>query len=304
MSISKIKITKNGPEFSRIIYGAWRLTDRVEETSVSKVREKIDACLEVGMTTFDHADIYGDYRCEEVFGKALKENQGLRDNMQLISKCGIKLISPGRPDHKVKHYDTSSRHITASVDRSLANLNTEYLDMLLIHRPNPLMDLEDTAKGLDEVVKAGKVKTIGVSNFTTWQFEQLNAATTAPLITNQLELSVLELKALHDGTIGQCQSLQVSPMAWSPLGGGRLFSGADEGVARLQTVLGKIADEFDTTIDQVALAWILHHPAKILPIVGTNNIDRIRKSADAERVKISDEQWHEIWEASAGREVP
>jgi predicted oxidoreductase len=304
MSISRIKIAKEGPELSRVVYGAWRLTDRVEETSTTKVREKIDACLEVGMTTIDHADIYGDYRCEEVFGKALKENPSLRDDMELITKCGIKLISPGRPEHKVKHYDTSSAHIMSSVDRSLKNLETDYVDLLLIHRPDPLMDYQDTAKALEEVVKAGKVKSVGVSNFTTWQFEQLSKSLSIPLVTNQVEMSVLNMNALHDGTIGQCQVEGASPMAWSPLGGGRLFTGDDEQAKRVQTVLGKIADAQNSTIDQVALAWILRHPAKILPIIGTNNIERIKKSADSERIEISTEQWHEIWEASAGSEVP
>lgn len=304
MTISRIKIAQEGPEFSRLVYGAWRLTDRAEETTTTKVREKIDACLEVGMSTFDHADIYGDYRCEEVFGKALKEDPSLRSKIELISKCGIKLISPGRPKHKVKHYDTSSSHIVSSVDTSLKNLNTEYLDLLLIHRPDPFMDFHDTAKGLTEVVKSGKVKYVGVSNFTDWQFSRLSDVLDIPLVTNQVEMSVLNMSALHDGSIAQCQTKGVSPMAWSPLGGGRLFTGDDEQAKRVQTVLGRIADREGSSIDQVALAWILKHPAKVLPIIGTNNIDRIKKSAVSERISMSVEEWHEIWEASAGNEVP
>lgn len=304
MTISRIKIAKEGPEFSRVVYGAWRLADKSEETTTAKVREKIDACLEVGMTTIDHADIYGDYRCEEVFGKALAEDSSLRSKIELVSKCGIKLISPGRPEHKVKHYDTSSKHIISSVERSLTNLNTDHLDLLLIHRPDPLMDYEDTAKGLENIVKSGKVKHVGVSNFTTWQFEQLSKMLSIPLVTNQVEMSVLNMNALHDGTVGQCQVNGVSPMAWSPLGGGRLFTGDDEQAHRLQTVMGRIADEQGSSIDQVALAWILRHPAKILPIIGTNNVERIKRSSECERLSLSTEQWHEIWEASAGQEVP
>lgn len=304
MSISRVKLSIEGPEFSRLVYGAWRLGDRPDETSNAKVKEKIDACLEAGMTTFDHADIYGDYRCEEIFGKVLKEDPSLRNKMEIVSKCGIKLISPGRPEHRVKHYDTSSNHIISSVETSLKNLGTDHLDLLLIHRPDPLMDYQDTAKGLEQVVKSGKVKYVGVSNFTAWQFEQLSKVSTVPLVTNQVELSVLNMNALHDGSIGLCQVNEVKPMAWSPLGGGRLFTGSDEQAKRVQTVLGRIADEQSSTIDSVALAWILRHPAQILPIVGTNNVERIRKAGASEKISLSTEQWHEIWEASAGTEVP
>ena len=228
MTTSRITVSKNGPEFSRLVYGAWRLADNPEQTSVLKVREKIDACLESGITTFDHADIYGDHRCEEIFGRALKAESSLRDKLELVSKCGIKIVSPSQTRNKVKHYDTSSAYIVESVEKSLKYLSTDYLDLLLIHRPSPLMDYADTAKGLEQVVKSGKVKHVGVSNFTTWQFDQLAAVTAVPLVTNQLEISVLEMSALHDGTVGQCQVNGLAPMAWSPLGGGSLFRGDDD----------------------------------------------------------------------------
>ena len=295
----------NLPKFSEVIYGVWRLADRPEENSAEKALSKISACLELGMTTFDHADIYGDYTCEDLFGRAVELGKIPRDAYQIITKCGIKLISPNRPEHKIKSYDTSSKHIENSVNTSLKNLKTDYLDVLLIHRPNPMIDLAETAEGLEKVVRSGKVRAVGVSNFEKWQFEQLQESLSIPLVTNQIECSVINLDPFHDGILGQCQLNGIRPMAWSPLGGGSLFN--DDKYSELRSTLQEIGNSFGTesfTIDQVALAFLLNHPSKILPIIGTNNISRIKAAATATTINLTEEQMHAIWSASKGIEVP
>ena len=302
--MKRIKMNKEGLELSQICYGAWRITDNGEDHSINAVHKKIETCFEMGITSFDHADIYGDYACEKVFGDVLREMPKLRDRMELISKCGIKLISDARPDHSIKSYDTSEKHIRFSVENSLKNLATDYLDLLLIHRPSPFMDFESTARALDLLVKEGKVKNLGVSNFTTWQFDTLNSFLENKLTTNQLEASVLHLDGFHDGSIAQCQKNSIVPMAWSPLGGGKLFSKNDERSVRVMNVLTKLGRQRDLTPAAVAFSFLLSHPSNIIPIIGTNKLDRIKELAAASSYKMDEETWHEIWTASMGVEVP
>jgi predicted oxidoreductase len=225
--------------------------------------------------------------------------------MQLVTKCGIKLVSERRPAHGLKHYDTSRAHIVASVENSLRALHTDRLDLLLIHRPDPLLDADEVARAFAELRQAGKVLHFGVSNFTPGQFELLASRLEFPLVTNQVELSVMHLDALHDGTADQCQRLGIAPMAWSPLGGGRLFRADGEQAVRVRRALETVGEALGgATADQVALAWILRHPARFLPILGTGRLDRIRRAAEAEGLALSREQWFTIWTASAGHEVP
>ena len=287
---------------SRLIYGVWRLGDDAD-TSTSHVRTKIDACLEQGMTSFDHADIYGDYSCEELFGRALAEAPELRDQMQLITTCDIMLLSDKYPDRRVKYYDTSPEHITFSVDESLRYLHTDHLDMLLLHRPDPMMDAEVTGRELDRLIDSGRVKAVGVSNFKPWDWDLLQSQMHNQLTTNQIEMSVLTHDTFLDGTLAQQQRLGCKPMAWSPLAGGRLF-GDDADAQRVKPILERIAGENDCGIDHVAIAWLLAHPAGILPIVGTNNLERIKDAHKALDVSIDRETWYELWTAAAGQEVP
>lgn len=302
--MKKIQLSKNGPSLSQIVYGVWRLGDNPEQRNLGEVMKKIDSALESGMTTFDHADIYGNYGCEELFGMALKESPKLRDEMELVTKAGIKLISDQRPSHKIKSYDTSPAHLTSSLEQSLKNLNTDHVDLFLIHRPDPLMDVDATAAALDKLVTSGKTKHVGVSNFTPSQISSLNSRLENKLVTNQIELSCLHMDPLHDGTIDQAVELNMAPMAWSPLGGGQLFTGKDEQSIRVSKTLEKLGGLYKADTAQMALAWLLSHPAKILPIIGTNNCDRIRSMAKACEIQLKREHWFEIWEASAGQEVP
>jgi len=300
--IPTIAFHKKLSPFSALVYGAWRMADG-RDTSAPTALKKIKLCLDLGITTFDHADIYGDYRCEALFGEALKLDPGLKHKMQIVSKCGIKLISSQYPARSVKHYDTSAAHIRYSVDNSLQRLGVERLDALLIHRPDPFMNAHETGACLDALVKEGKIAAAGVSNFSVTDFDLLQSAMQTPLVTNQLELSLLAQHAFLDGSVSQCQQHQIRPMAWSPLGGGRLF-GDEAAALRLRPALQRIAQEHAVDVDAVAIAWLLAHPVGIVPIVGTNNLDRMARLGDALKVQMDLETWYALWTLAAGQEVP
>lgn len=303
MPVSPIALAEGGPVCSRIALGVWRLAEW--RMSPAELRGLLHDALELGITTIDHADIYGGYTCEGLFGEALAAEPALRERMQLVTKCGIKLVSPNRPAHTIKHYDTSRAHIVASVEHSLRELRTDRVDLLLLHRPDPLLDADETADALLELHQAGKVLAVGVSNFTPSQFELLASRLPIPLVTNQVEFSVAHLDPLHDGTFDQLQRLRVAPMAWSPLGGGGLFRDQSDQAQRLRAALTTIGEQLGgASIDQVALAWILRHPARIVPVLGTGNRDRVRAAAGAADLQLSREQWFAIWSASTGTEVP
>ncbi|MDX1655572.1 MAG: aldo/keto reductase [Candidatus Competibacteraceae bacterium] len=303
-TVSRIQLGPEGPQFSRLVWGTMRINQDVDSQNPRDLLGKIEECLAVGVTTFDHADIYGDHSCEALFGNALAEKPQLRQHIQLISKCGIMPISDNRPGRWVKHYDTSAGHIIGSVETSLRNLRTDYLDLLLIHRPDPLMDAEETAGALTRLRAEGKIRHYGVSNFSPWQFDLLQSRLDAPLVTNQVELSVLNPITLHNGILDQCQRLGIRPMAWSPLGGNALFFGDDQRVERVRQILKRVAGELGVQgIDQVALAWVLRHPARPLPVLGTNRIARIHTLAQAENLAMDRQQWFAILEAAMGHPV-
>lgn len=303
MTVSQINLSQDGPQFSRLVVGLWRLADW--GISDHETLELIQASLDEGITSFDHANIYGDYACEELFGRAMALSPSLRDQMQLVTKCGIALVSDRRPNHAIKHYDTSREHILASAENSLRMLRTDRLDLLLIHRPDPFMEPDQVASAFTTLRESGKVLHFGVSNFTPSQFELLQSRLDFRLVTNQVELSVVNMEVLHDGTADQCQQLGIAPMAWSPLAAGQLFSAKTEQAARLRHTLEEIGQDLGgAAIDQVALAWILSHPARFLPILGTGKIERIRSAVLAEKLSITRQQWFSIWSASTGSEVP
>ena len=208
-------------DFSPLIIGTMRLGRWGAGLKTQQLERFVNACVEMDLRTFDHADIYGDYTTESDFGQLLKNNSSLRAELQLITKCGVKLLHANRPDHTIKSYDTSREHILMSVENSLRNLQTDYLDVLLIHRPDYLLNPQEVAECFTELRDSGKVRAFGVSNFTPDQFDMLN--TCFPLITNQVEISLLTLNPFTDGTLSQCMLSNIRPMAWSPVGGGALF---------------------------------------------------------------------------------
>ena len=297
--MERVQLTED-TSFSRLIYGLWRLGDD-PDTSPAHVTAKIKACLDQGLTTFDQADIYGDYGSEMLFGAALRADSGLRRQMEIITKCDICLISSAYPAYRVKHYDSSVAHISACVDRSLANMNIDEIDCLLLHRPDPLMDAGETGAALDALVKAGKVRTIGISNFRPWDWRQLQDRMQTRLITNQIEINPLALQPFVNGDLAEIQRDGLYPQAWSPLAGGRLFADAGNPVGAR---LSEIATREGLALDTLLIAWLLRHPAGILPVMGTNNLERIAAFSRPLKVAMDRQTWFEIYEAGLGSEVP
>jgi predicted oxidoreductase len=289
----------DGLTFSRIVYGMWRIADD-EDTSPSHVRAKIDACLEQGITTIDQADIYGGYTAEAVLGACLRESPGLRDRLEIVTKCDIVAPIGKYTDRRVKYYDTSAAHLSSSVEASLTQMGIERIDLLLIHRPDPMMDADETGAALDALIASGKIRAAGVSNFRPWDWHLLQSAMKTPLVTNQIELSLGALEAYTNGDLAHLQQSRVPPMAWSPLGGGTLMTEAN-GLTRMMDAMAK-AQGVDRAA--VAVAWLLAHPAKILPVMGTNRLSRIATFSDAFKVEIARQTWFELYQAASGQEVP
>ena len=288
-----------GLAFSRLVYGMWRLADD-GDTSVKHVDAKINAALDQGITTFDQADIYGGYTAEAVMGTALKANPSLRQHMEIVSKCDIVIDAGRHSGARVKHYDTTAEHINASVDASLSEMGIDEIDVLLVHRPDPLMDHHVTGAALDALVDAGKVRAVGASNFRPWDWNLLQSAMRHPLVTNQIELSLKHSAPFTNGDLAFHQQHGHLVMAWSPLGGGDLMTAASELTHRLDS----IATRCGVDRAAVATAFLLAHPAKITPVLGTNNLDRISHISVAETVELDRQDWFCLYEAALGSEVP
>lgn len=299
MQTPSLQIAPSGPNFSRIVLGLWRLS----AWGMSPLQRLtfIEQSLELGVTTVDQADIYGDYQSEALLGEALALAPAMRERLQIVTKCGIKLVSAQRPAHQLQHYDTSRAHIIASAENSLRNMRIDSIDLLLIHRPDPLMDADEIAEAFQDLQQSGKVKHFGVSNFTTAQFELL--ASRFPLVTNQIELSLMHMQPLHDGILDLCQRQRIAPMIWSALAGGRLLNDETEQGLRVRVVLDRIAQDLATTPSTVALAWILQHPAKPLVLTGSGRIAAVREAVAATGLVLTREQWFALWCASAGKNV-
>lgn len=285
---------------SRIAMGLWRLADW--QYSPQQTVELLERLLELGVTTFDLADIYGDYRCEQMFGDALKLQPELRERMEVVSKCGIKLMGSSN-EFALNHYDTSAAHVIGSVETSLRKMAIERMDLLLIHRPDPLMDAGELAGALDKLVNDGKVGAIGVSNFLPHQIELLRSRLSAPLVVSQIEVSLLHSAPLFDGQLDYCQREGVIPMAWSPFAGGALFSGEAEAALRVQACLEQLSGELEMEPQQLALAWVLKHPSGVVPVLGSGKISRLRSGIEAVEKTMPREAWFRLLRAARGRDV-
>jgi predicted oxidoreductase len=284
---------------SRIVYGMWRLGDDAD-ISPAHVQAKIESCLAQGITTMDQAAIYGGFMAEEIFGGALRAAPALKDRIEIVTKCDI--IAPvGRHESaRVKHYDTSRAHITQSVEASLRLMGIETIDLLLIHRPDPLMDHHETGATLDDLVASGKVRSVGVSNFRPWDWELLQSAMTSRLVTNQIEISVLAHHPFTNGDIAFLQRHGIPPMAWSPLAGGALFAPENKSI---HDSLAAIAARHDSDVTSLVVAWLMAHPARIMPVMGTNSLQRIASFGAAAEISIDRETWYEIYTIALGEEV-
>lgn len=288
---------------SALVHGHWRLADW--NLSKQELLSLTHQCIDLGITSFDHADIYGNYTCESLFGDALTQEPELRKKIQIISKCGIKLDTDKFPERRLKIYDYSYAHIINSAEQSLKNLKTDYLDLFLLHRPSPFFLADEVAKAFDELKQSGKVRQFGVSNFSIIQFEMLQKHINVELLTNQVEISAYCLEHFENGNLDFFIKEKIQPMAWSPLAGGQLFNPETEKAERVRQALLKVSKELDLeSIDIVAYSWLLKHPANIVPIIGSGKIERIEKAIKAQSTEMSLEQWFFIYNAAKGEELP
>lgn len=289
--------------FSRTALGLWRLKSWGYTTDELEVL--INQCIDFGITTFDHADIYGDYECESLFGNVLSKNPALRSKMQIVTKCGIKPISSKYPDRKINYYDTGKNHIIDSVNKSLRNLKTNYIDLLLIHRPDPFMNPDEVAEAFSELKHSGKVLEFGVSNFLPAQFRLLQSRLNFPLITNQIEVSVLNHEHFDNGNIDYLHEKRIKPMVWSPLAGGKLFNDYSDRTNQVRSLLNELAGNYGApSIDSIAASWLFVHPVNFIVIIGSGKIERIKNVLYGEKINLSREDWFRIWTTARGQGVP
>ncbi|MCW8128635.1 aldo/keto reductase [Microbulbifer halophilus] len=285
---------------SHVAMGLWRLADW--NYTPQQTLRLLEQLLELGVTTIDLADIYGDYRCEQLFGEAMKLKPELRSQLEIVSKCGIKLMGADN-NFAINHYDSSARHVRAAAESSLDKMGIEQMDLLLIHRPDPLMDAGELAGALDRLVSEGKVRAVGVSNFLPHQVELLQSRLSRPLLVNQIEVSPLHTAPLFDGQLDFCQRERVIPMAWSPFAGGALFNGSSEAARRVQGCLDELSAETGLEPQQLALAWLLQHPSAMVPVLGSGRIGRLRNAIEAQAVELPREAWFRLLRAARGRDV-
>lgn len=288
---------------SRLIMGTMRLGKWGANFTKHQYAEFVEVCLENGIDTFDLADIYGDHTQEADFGAGL-EGTDLRSKIRIITKCGICRPDENRSDYKLKHYNTSKEHIIASVENSLRHLKSRYIDLLLLHRPDALMDADEVAEAFTRLKMSGKVLAFGVSNFTPSQFDLLKDR--FPLVTNQIQANLLHLAPFLDGSLDHAQQHRYEVQAWSPLGGGAMFEEdpEDERIERIREAAEPLRQKYGATLDQILLAWLLRHPSGIRPVIGTTKLTRIHVSAKALEIDLERDEWYSLWSASTGAPVP
>ncbi len=288
---------------SRIVHGHWRLAGW--EMDPQRLSGFIQQLLERGVSSFDHADIYGDYTCEKLFGKALAMNPPLRNQIQIITKCGIKPLSDKFPGRRVKTYDYSKGHILDSVERSLENFGTDRIDLLLLHRPAPFFEPDEVCEAFQILKKEGKVLNFGVSNFLPAQIGLLQKHCSEKLLANQVEISPLCLGFFENGNMEFCMRERIIPMAWSPLAGGRILNPETDKGKKLLAVISEIAEEMNAgSPESVVFAWLLRHPSGIIPVVGSGKAERVKRAVDSLSLSMSHEQWYRIFIAARGKDLP
>lgn len=302
MIVNRINLSENF-SLSHLVHGQMRMKDW--KLSTQELLKLISEEIELGITSFDHADIYGNYSCEAILGDILTLKKGLRDKIEIITKCGISLVSDKFPERKIKYYNYSYDYIISSVNNSLRNFRTDRIDLLLLHRPAPFFNPEEVAKAFSILKRDGKVLHFGVSNFTPGQFEMLNTFMSEKLMTNQVEISPYCLEHFENGNIDFFLKEKLKPMAWSPLAGGKLLNPHDEKGSRILKALTEVGKELNIApIDKIIYSWLFKHPVSIIPIVGSGKIERIKFAIEALGVDMSLEQWYKIYIASKGKDLP
>lgn len=303
--VPRHRLAAHGPEFSRLAYGTWRLLNDATPPTPQSVLTRLQRCADLGITTLDTAEIYGKYQVEEALGAALALDKGLRQRLEIVTKAGIYVPNAFHPARKVSYYDATGARLIKSLEKSLRFLGVDHVELLLVHRPDWLTHPDETAEGLNRLLKDGKIRSAGVSNYNVHQFDALNARMDQPLVTNQVEFSLLRMDPIFDGVLDQCIRLGIAPMAWSPLGGGRLVRADDEAGARVQQAVAEIAERHGgATVDQVAYAWIMAHPSRPMPIIGSNQVERIERAAKAATIQLTREDWYALWTAAQGKRIP
>jgi len=294
--MEKTYLSDAGPKVSPAIYGFYRWNE--QDISLSKMEGIIDLCLELGINTFDHADIYGGYQCEEVFGEIIKNKRIKREDIVLFTKCGLVVPHPSQPDVKVKYYDTSRDHITKSLESSLRKLRTDYIDIFLLNQLDPLSNLEETAITLQKQRDSGKVKNIGVVNFSVFQHQLLSSYLRIPIVTNHIELSLLNTSAFDNGQIDYLKQKYMRPLATAPLAEGKIANSIEKKPLLIRRKLEELASKYNANIESIAVAWIVKLGA--LPLIGTTDEQRIRNIVGSFDIDLGRQDWYELYEASRG----
>jgi predicted oxidoreductase len=286
-----------------MVYGTWRLLD--DKPSLQDINHRLNRCVELGITTIDTAEIYGGYRVESALGGAMALSPGLRDKLAIVTKAGIYVPNDLSPARKVGFYDASAAQLRTSVEQSLRLLGCEQVELFLVHRPDWLTGIDDTARGLNQLVQDGKIRKAGVSNYSASQFAALNSLMDEPLFTNQVEFHLLRMDPMVDGSFDQCQQHRFRPMAWSPLAGGRLFDPNEPAAVRLAQTAAALSSKYGgATLEQLAYAWVMAHPSCPYPVIGTNKIERIESAVKASSIRLEREDWYALWVAAKGNNIP
>ena len=295
--MQKIYLSDSGPKVSPAIYGFYRWNE-VTGDAAQTMEKIVNLCLELGINTFDHADVYGDHQCEELFGKLISRKSFKREDIVLFSKCGLVTPHASQPEVRVPHYNTSKDHILKSVDNSLRKLKTDYIDIFLLNHLDPLSNVEETALALQRLKDSGKVKNVGVANFTVFQHQLLASLLKTPIVTNHIELNLLNTSALDNGQVDYIKQRYMRPLASSPLAAGRIANGTDAQAVKVRTTLEAIGKKYNADIESLAVAWLVKLGA--LPLIGTINEQRIRNIANAFTIDLDHQDWYELYAASRG----
>ncbi|WP_026905175.1 aldo/keto reductase [Pedobacter glucosidilyticus] len=293
--MEKVYLSDAGPKVSPAIYGFYRWNNEAENTTANMERI-VNLCLELGINSFDHADVYGNYQCEALFGEVMRKKSFKREDIVLFTKCGIRLPHASQPNIRIKHFDTSGKHIIQSVDQSLKKLNTDYIDIFLLDHLDPISNLEETASTLLKLKLSGKVKNIGITNFSVFQHQLLASYLNTPIVTNHIELNLLNTTALDSGQIDYIKQRYMRPLASAPLADGRIATGTDILAVNVREKLQEISNKYHVDIESMAVAWLIKLGA--LPLIGTRNEQRIRNIVNAFSIDLDNQDWHELYAAS------
>ncbi len=293
--MEKVYLSDSGPKVSPAIYGFWRWSQEGNNTPAAMERI-VNLCLELGINTFDHADVYGSGKGEEIFGKVMAQKSFKREDIVLFSKCGLRLPDLEQPDVRIKHYDTSRENILRSVDNSLRNLRTDYIDIFLLDHLDPISNLAETAYTLDQLKSAGKIRNIGVANFTVFQHQLLAHYLKTPIVTNHIELNLLNTVAFDNGQLDYIKQKFMRPLVSAPLAGGRIESGTDKLAIELHQKLERIGAKYGANVESTAVAWLIKLGA--LPIIGSTNEQRIRNVVNAFSFELDKQDWYDLYASS------